>query len=166
VLGLTVIIGHHDRKGGGSIIEATRGSSVFTAEPDLILSLQNDSSQDNARQLESKDRFSEIPEKQRIALQDGSYRVIGSSASGRDNATQAILDALPGSKEKALKTKEVADALEKDGMETSQATVRRKLGDLEEAKDSVRQFEGDGRGNPKMYYRDTDTPFTPHGEEV
>ena len=50
-------------------------------------------------------------------------------------------------------------------METSKATVRRKLDYLEGAEDSVRQFEGDGRGSPKMYYRDADTAFTLHGED-
>jgi Fe2+ or Zn2+ uptake regulation protein len=76
-----------------------------------------------------------------------------------------LLEALPSSKDEALKTKEVADALEEDGMETSKTTVRRRLDHLEGAKDSVQQFEGDGRGSPNLYYRDADTVFTPHGED-
>jgi Fe2+ or Zn2+ uptake regulation protein len=165
-IGLTVIIAHHDRKGGGSIIEASRGSSVFSAEPDLIFSLQNDRGQDNARQLESKGRFSEVPEKQRIALQNGRYRTLGSSAAGLGNTTQAVLDALPGSKEEALTRTEIVDALEEMGIETSKSTVRRKLEFLRDSKDSVRQFEGDGKGNPLLHYRDVEAAFTPHGEEV
>jgi len=50
-------------------------------------------------------------------------------------------------------------------MEMSQTTVRRKLDHREEAEDSVRQFEGDGRGCPNLYYRDAETAFTPHSEE-
>jgi predicted ATP-dependent serine protease len=165
VIGLTVIVVHHDRKSGGSVTQAGRGSNVFSGEPDAVFSLRKDSKQDNARQLLSKGRFSDIPEKQRIALQDGEYRVLGSSAPGRDSTTKAVLDALPGSKDEALKTKEVTDALEENGMETSQATVRRKLDHLEGAEDSVRQFEGDGRGSPNLYYRDAGAAFTPHGEE-
>ena len=164
-IGLTVIIVHHDRKSGGSVIEAGRGSNVFAGEPDIVFGLRKDADQDNARRLLSNGRFSDVPEQQRIALQDGSYRVLGSSASGMDATTQAVLDALPRSKDEALKTKEVADALEEEGMETSKATVRRKLDYLEGAEDSVRQFEGDGRGSPKMYYRDADTAFTLHGED-
>lgn len=164
-VGLTVIIAHHDRKSGGSTIEAGRGSNVFSAAPDLVFSLRKKGNQDNARQLESKGRFSEVPEKQRIALQNGRYRTLGSSAAGLGNTTQAVLDALPGSKNEALTKTEIVDALEEKGIETSKSTVRRKLEYLRDAKDSVRQFEGDGKGNPLLHYRDVEAAFAPHGEE-
>ena len=91
IVGLTVILVHHDRKSGGSVVEAGRGSNIFAGEPDIVFGLRQDSEQDNARQLKSSGRFSDVPEQQRIVLQDGSYRVLGSSASGRDSTTQAVL---------------------------------------------------------------------------
>lgn len=166
LVSLTVIVVHHDRKGGGSIIEAGRGSNVFAAEPDLIFGIRKDGNQDNARQLKSTGRFSEIPEKQRIALQNGRYRTLGSSAAGRDDLTKSVSDMLPDSKEAALTKQEIVDALEDEGIETSKSTVRRKLKHLRDSEDSVQRFEGDGRGSPLCYYRDPDSAFAPHGEEV
>jgi RecA-family ATPase len=164
-LGLTVILVHHDRKSGGSTVEAGRGSNVFSAEPDLVFSLRKDGNQDNARKLQSTGRFSEVPEKQRIALQNGRYRTLGSSAAGRDDLTKKISDMLPESKETALSKQAIVDALEDEGVDTSKATVRRKLKHLRESENSVRQFEGDSKGNPHLYYRDVEAAFAPHGEE-
>jgi hypothetical protein len=67
--------------------------------------------------------------------------------------------------EVALKTKEVADVLEENETETSKATDRRKLGYLQDSENSVRRFEGEGRGSPNLYYRDAGTAFSTHGEE-
>ena len=91
--------------------------------------------------------------------------MLGCSAFGRDATTQVVLDVLSISKDETLKMKELADALEENGMKTSQATIRCKLGYLEGAEDSIRQFEGDGRGSPNLFYRDVSAAFTPHGED-
>ena len=48
--------------------------------------------------------------------------------------------------------KPLANALKEDGMETSQGTVRRTTKYVQ-SEDSVRQFEGDDLGSPKLYYR-------------
>jgi predicted ATP-dependent serine protease len=153
-VGLTVIVVHHNRKGGGSITESSRGSNVFSAEPDVLFGLRKDSGQNNARKLLSTGRFSEIPEYQRIALQEEGYKTLGSSSGGRDEVTKVISDMLPAAKAQAVKKKEMLDILEQEGWDVAKSTVGRKLDHLVDSEDSVRQFEGGGRGNPHLYYRD------------
>lgn len=131
---------HHDRKSGGSVISAGRGSSAFQAIPDQILNLTkaNNSYATSVRELKSAGRFAEIPSRQLISLKENGHVLVNSSET---DLSDKILNLLPMTPEKALRVGEVADSLKQEGSGKSESTARRKLKELIES-DDVKQVGG------------------------
>ncbi len=153
---MSVIVVHHDRKSGGSVINAGRGSSAFQAIPDQILNLTkaDNSYASSVRELESAGRFAEIPSRQLISLEEDGYVLVDSSET---DLSGEILDLLPRTPEKALRVGEVADSLKQKGLEKSESTVRRKLKELVENGD-VKQVREGHRSSPHRYHENVFSP--------
>jgi len=77
--GLAVLVIRHERKGGGDITEAARGSTAFGGAADIILNLRraNTPGHPSRRVLRGVGRFEEVPEEVVIELGPGGYEVLG-----------------------------------------------------------------------------------------
>jgi hypothetical protein len=76
--GLTVVLIRHDRKSGGGVIDAGRGSNAVAGEADVIYQLVRETKDaPNVRRLRYEGRLGEIPLERRIALEGGEYQLLG-----------------------------------------------------------------------------------------
>jgi hypothetical protein len=141
----------HERKSGGDVADAARGSSATGGVADILMSLRrpdgnHGNQQETIRKISTISRFSETPSELVIdwnAL-DREYTVLGDSdAVSLDRATAAVMRALPIA-ETCAKTIKL---LQEETGET-RTTIRRVLKTLETS------MIGDGeRGNPFRYWR-------------
>ena len=106
--GIGVLVGRHDRKGGGEVGESSRGSSAFGGEADILLQLRRVRSDEqadgeapasNVRLLAARSRFTATPaqdETLRIRLDVAGYTVLGTfgetAVARADRRYAAILD--------------------------------------------------------------------------
>ncbi len=140
----------HERKSGGDVADAARGSSATGGVADVLMSLRRPDGnhgiqQETVRKISTISRFSETPNELVIDWKglDGEYAVLGDSDSVTlDRTVELVMRALPDA-ENAAKT--VPVLIEETG--ASRATVRRALKELEAAR------LGDGeKGNPFRYW--------------
>jgi hypothetical protein len=135
----------HERKSGGEVSDAARGSSAVGGVADCLMSLRRPEGNhsETIRKISSISRFPETPGELVIDW-NGEYFVVGNSdAVIRDRATQAILAALPVF-ESSAKTVRV---LQEDTGE-SRRTIQRVLKELKAAR------IGDGeKTSPFKYWR-------------
>src|SRR5262249_42766711 len=77
--GFAIIVGRHERKGGGRVGESGRGSSAFTGAFEIILALQRAEGQGrkSIRILSGLSRFDETPASLVIDRVGNSYVVLG-----------------------------------------------------------------------------------------
>jgi hypothetical protein len=138
----------HERKSGGDVSDAARGSSAVGGVADILMSLRRPEGNhrgETLRTISSISRFSELPTELVVDWTlDNEYAVIGNSdAVTRDRATQRILDVLPFFADQA---KTVLVLQEETG--ESQTTIRRILRELKAAR------SGTGpKGDPFKYHR-------------
>ena len=151
-LGIAVLIIRHQRKGGGDVEDAGRGSSAFGGAADILLSLRrgDGNTRPSIRILRGLSRFSETPDNLVIELTAGGYINLGDeSAVGRAETREAILAIVPGTEAEALTSKEILEALPE--------TVKRSLAyeALREltSTDTLKWVGGGTRGNPFRYYK-------------
>jgi putative DNA primase/helicase len=146
--GWGIWISVHERKSGGEVSDAARGSSAAGGVADVLMSLRKPEGNHNSetlRKIAAIGRFSETPTELVVDWTlDGEYVVIGNSeAATRDRATTKILDALPFFVDQA---KTVLVLREETG--ESQTTIRRILRELKAAR------SGTGpKGDPFKYHR-------------
>ncbi|QYJ14220.1 hypothetical protein Rxycam_00016 [Rubrobacter xylanophilus DSM 9941] len=151
--GLAVLFCRHERKGGGEVGEAARGSSAFGGAVDIILSLRRPegNTRPTVRVIESLSRFDGTPDKLVIELTDEGYRALGDTAAfAQQQAREAILDTLPALQEHAMTTAEVVDAVRGRGVgrTVAAATLTRLV------EEGVVLRSGSGRrGDPYRYHR-------------
>ncbi|MFN8620609.1 MAG: AAA family ATPase [Chloroflexota bacterium] len=90
-LGYSIVVVRHERKGGGEVGEASRGSSAFGGASDILLSLRR--AEGNGRRtirvLRSLSRFDETPDELVIELTDGGYVALGSTVAVAHAETRA-----------------------------------------------------------------------------
>jgi hypothetical protein len=150
--GIAVLYTRHERKGGGPVGEAARGSSAFAGGADILLSLRRPEGRNGhgVRHLQSLSRFEETPPELMIELrEDGQYHVVSDQGITmvEDEIRAAVLEALPQSEENALNLEELVQRCPK----LSRTTAQRKLAEL--ADEGVIQHVGAGRrGDPKRFY--------------
>jgi hypothetical protein len=122
--GLAVIVVRHERKSGGEVGQAARGSSQFTGAVDVVVSLRRGTTS-TQRRLGALSRFDDTPLDLVIELVDGMFKKLG-QGEGLHHATQElqIFDLVPVGREYAVGVNDVADAV---ATEMSPATVRRVL---------------------------------------
>jgi hypothetical protein len=150
--GFGILYAVHERKSGGDVADASRGSSATGGVADVLMSLRKPEGNHSQtiRKISSISRFPETPAEIVIDWipsldgSDGSYTVLGDSdAVSFDRATALVMRALPNSEGDA-KTIEVLKA---DTAE-SETTIRRVLKDLGATKC------GSGKkGNPVRFYQ-------------
>jgi AAA domain len=134
--GFTVITIRHERKAGGSLIDAGRGSSALAGTADILLRLRHPGGQGHAnrRVIEGLGRFV-VPEETVIdwVVPEGSvvghYELVAGTEVGRaQDAVYAVLDSLPDGEDRTIK--ELAET--EPFKEFSESAIRRALTTLEE----------------------------------
>lgn len=110
---IAVLMVRHQRKGGGDVVVAGRGSSAFAGASDIVLSLQHHPTRRCARVLESASRFHETPPKLVIELTRNGFVSLGDGQQIKDEEDDdAVVGVLPADPERALKIEEIGVALD------------------------------------------------------
>lgn len=143
---LAVIVARHERKSGGEIEDAARGSSAFAGIVDIILRLKRSrGNAENVRVLESLSRFEDTPSLA-IRLDDSGFILLGSEKNALiESVCQEILEALPRAPEIAFTRKELQESI---GAKPD--TIRRALERLEENGQITKS--GEGKKNDPFRY--------------
>jgi 5S rRNA maturation endonuclease (ribonuclease M5) len=150
--GIAVLYTRHERKGGGPVGEAARGSSAFAGGADVLLSLRRPEGRygHGVRYLQSLSRFQETPPELMIELgEDGQYFLVSDQAITmvEDEIRAGLLEVLPESADHALTLDELVQRCPK----LTRTTAQRKLTEL--YTEGVIHHVGLGRrGDPKRYY--------------
>jgi len=126
--GLAVIVARHERKSGGEVGEAARGSSQFTGAVDVVVSLRRVGAEARTRRsLKALSRFDETPEELVIEFSEGTFESRGAAKGLRQkDQDEKVLSVLRPGREQALGLAELTAQLSP----LSEATVRRILGRL------------------------------------
>jgi predicted ATP-dependent serine protease len=147
---VAVLILYHDRKSGGEVGDATRGSSALPGAADVVLSLRRPAgnSRKSLRVIQSLSRFSETPEQLVIELTEQGYISLGENADvALQEAREAILAAIPTSEADAITIEKITEAAK-----TMRTTAQRALKVL--VSSGRIQRLGTGRkGNAFRYFR-------------
>lgn len=149
--GLGVLLHRHERKSGGEVGDAGRGSSAFTGAVDIALTLrrlEGDATAMNARRLDAAGRYDETPETLIIELTEHGYVACGTEASlAMQRAVADVLAALPRAEDgvAGLTMEEL-----RAEVELPRTTVQRAID--EASVDGRVEASGEGRkGNPRRY---------------
>jgi len=95
--GIGVVIVQHERKGGGPLVEAGRGSTAFAGAADILVSIsrRKGRGQENFRELHAVSRFDETPSSLLIELKETGYVSHGAVRPiAQEKARESILAAL------------------------------------------------------------------------
>jgi hypothetical protein len=93
--GLSVIVVRHERKSGGEISDAGRGSSAFGGVVDVILSLRRcDGGTSNRRVLQAVSRFHETPISTVIELVENDFIAVGTPGEAVANDLERLVRAI------------------------------------------------------------------------
>lgn len=153
--GLAVIVVRHERKGGGDVADAGRGSSAFSGAADVVLSLRRGEGNvpSNRRVIQALSRFEETPETLVVELIEGEYVALGTeTAVSVQQARQALHGALPTSPDGALTLDDLVERAD-----LKRTTVQSAL--KEEVAAGAVHKEGSGKkGDPFRFWRAADTP--------
>jgi Bifunctional DNA primase/polymerase, N-terminal/AAA domain/Primase C terminal 1 (PriCT-1) len=131
--GIGILTISHNRKGGGALGDARRGSSAFAGAVDVLCGLQRPEGNGprNRRLLSAVSRFDGTPEELLIELRDDGYHSLGEPGeAAKEQVEREVLAALPHSKSAAAdisalgkkttirrsQLQRVLDALEKKGL--------------------------------------------------
>ncbi len=122
--GLGVVIIGHERKSGGDVGDAGRGSSAFGGEADIIVSIKRPegNTRPNIREMHSLGRFDQTPEKLVVELTDKGYRALGNDAAvAEEEAKEAILRVLPYTENEAITLDDLVGEVKGDGVKRTVA---------------------------------------------
>ncbi|MGQ9553596.1 MAG: AAA family ATPase, partial [Anaerolineae bacterium] len=148
--GLAVVIVRHERKGGGEVGEAARGSSAFGGGVDIIISIRRHQGETRPaiRVLHTLSRFDETPNELVIELTPAGYVVVGSEAAfAVAEAKEAILDVIPASEMAAVTLDELADKTA-----VKRTSLQQAVHEMLRAGELKRLGQGK-RGDPYRFYR-------------
>ncbi len=148
--GLGIIVVRHERKSGGEVGDAGRGSSAFGGAVDVVVSLRRPEgkSRRTIRAIQALSRFSETPGELMIELTPGGYVSLGSSHDvALGEAKEAILAAAPRSEGEAKELKVIT--LPAD---VKRATAQRAIQQLLACGHLARTGNG-RRGSPFRYWK-------------
>ncbi len=91
--GISVVVLHHDRKSGGDVINAGRGSNAIAGEADVIFQLIKDPRlAANARKLRYSGRLDDIAEEQVITLTADGYHATDATLVGQERSWRRLAD--------------------------------------------------------------------------
>jgi hypothetical protein len=109
--GIGVTVARHERKSGGDVGDAGRGSSAFAGVVDIVLSLRRaeGSSPMTRRRLQSLSRFSETPADLLIDMTVGGYVALGKPhETAVIDDKNSILGIAPQAEAEAMNLKDMA----------------------------------------------------------
>ena len=153
--GLTIILIHHDRKSGGDVYSAGRGSSALQAAVDLIinLALPAGNHQETIREMRTAGRYSEVPGKLLIKLVEGKYVALGSESDvAAQVARRLALVVAPTDEGAALTMKELVEAAREHDSHVKKTTFENEV--KKHVSFGKLCIIGAGKkGDPYKYYR-------------
>jgi hypothetical protein len=126
--GLAIVVARHERKGGGPVEEAGRGSSAFGGAADILLNLRRPEGNQRrtVRLLRGLSRFDSVPDELMIELTDEGYVALGDKTALVAAATRAaLLERLPADADAGLTLDELRDIVD-----APRSTVQRELATL------------------------------------
>lgn len=164
--GLAVIVCRHERKGGGEVGEAARGSSAFGGDVDIILSLRRPegNQRHTLRELHGLSRYDETPERVVLDLTLEGYELLGDVESVAIAEAVRIVSFHLGewfeTNQSGPTVAELAEATE-----LPPSTIRRALRDMQRA--GRAESTGKGvRGDPQRWRLQGSTWATPEGSGI
>ena len=159
---LTVVIIHHDRKGGGEVYDSGRGSNAFQGAVDVIINLRRcpGNVRPTLREIRATGRFGDLYDGLIIELKDGHYVAHGDEqAVARAEAVQVLEQVLSDTEATAMTESELLKAAQKENSSIKKSTFGDKLRQAVHA--GVVRCMGKGvKGDPYRYYRDPSVPFS------
>ncbi len=162
--GLGIIVARHERKGGGPVEEAGRGSSAFGGAADILLNLRRPegNQRKTIRVLRGLSRFDSVPDELMIELTDDGYVALGDKgALVAAETRQALLDLLPSDPEAALGTEELQESLK-----APRTTIQRELKDLVMEGRVARVGKGRSGSPHRFHLVATDESLSAHPKTV
>jgi hypothetical protein len=147
--GVAVLTIRHERKSGGEIGDAGRGSSAFGGAADTLLTLRRPQGNGRAsiRKIECISRFEGLPAEALFEYRDGTYTYLGTESDiSEREAEDLILNGAPECEEKAKTLDELLD-----GSEVARTTAQRVVKRLA-AEGKIIQTGRGKRGNPFRYF--------------
>jgi len=147
--GIAVLVLRHERKSGGDIADAGRGSSAFGGASDIVLSLRRPEGRmrKTIRRLEALSRFGETPADVLIELRETGYVSLGAPHEvAVEDAKNAITAAAPGTKDTAISLGALAEKAD-----VSRSTAQRAVEGL--LRSGLLEQVGKGKkGDPLRYF--------------
>ena len=148
--GPVVLMVRHERKSGGEIVDAGRGSSQFPGAADVVISLAYPTGEghDNRRNLHAIGRLDDIPRRVVVEYEGGRYELLGAeSAIARRDARAFLLDHLPKSEEQAVT---MATLVDEAGTRFGRSTIQQALRE-HEREGTVCKARGVGNASKRAY---------------
>lgn len=150
--GIAVVLVHHERKAGGEVWDAGRGSGAIQGACDTVISIRrSQGARDTVRELKAISRYPDVPSELVIELTDDGYVNQGTQANvAAKEARETITSILPVSPDNALETSEVYDLAKEQG--TTKSMCKKLLPRLIE-KGVITRLGNGVKGDPYRYYR-------------
>jgi hypothetical protein len=147
--GIAVLTIRHERKSGGEIGDAGRGSSAFAGAADTLLSLRRPEgrTRPTLRRIESISRFDGLPSEAIYDYTNGRFQFMGTENEISERAAESVmLGAAPDSEEHA---KELAALIGDSGVArtTAQRVIKRLVGEKK-----LTQIGKGKKGSPFRYF--------------
>ncbi len=154
-LGISIVLAHHDRKGGGNITESGRGSSAYSQGVDVIVNIRQPrgfQSNPRLRELEATGRYGDkLIGELMIELTADGYVSHGEKAQvATIKAEQAVLETLPSNESDALTASKLWELL-KDEEGFGRTTMNNVLTALSEG-GRIERNRLTTRGTPFAYW--------------
>ncbi len=150
--GLAIVLVRHERKSGGEVGQAARGSSALGGVADIIVSLRRPEGRQarNFRVLHAVSRFDETPAQLVVEWTGRTYEARGTETNVATQAARAaLLEEAPDEPELAVPL----DAILARRPGVSKPTLKREARRLLEA-GGLKTVGGGRRGDPLRYYRE------------
>ena len=123
--GLSIIVVRHERKSGGVVGDAGRGSSAYAGAVDIVLSLRRlgGNTRPTVRAIHGISRFNDVPDELVVELVDGTFVPRGRAADVAAREAEAIiLAAAPPSEQEAMTVDDLVE-----GADVKRATAHRSV---------------------------------------
>jgi hypothetical protein len=160
---LAIIIVRHERKSGGQVGVAGRGSTAFAGAVDLIVSIRRSegAARPTIRELHALSRFDETPDVLVVELTESGYRALGDKAAvAESEAREAILEAAPTSEARAVSLNFLLMVTD-----LGRSSAQKAIEALLEAGE-LRRVGAGVKGSPYRYWRPTSPDEPPNDPTI
>lgn len=106
---IAVLSIRHERKGGGEVGEAARGSSAFGGAVDMVCALRRPDGQgpDTVRIIHAHSRLPDVPRQLTIDRTDDGYCLVEGARPQAERAAASLLQIIPVGRDKAVTMREL-----------------------------------------------------------